>query len=190
MTDFVRTGAAGFGLPGQWTLGGGAADDLDAITSRVDGKYSDWSYISSGVGQGAAFRVYLAALSAVPTGVVVDARFLNQTGSGFDGSFPKINGISLRDAAGVLLAQVSSEVTLIDGLSILANLTQVYSGPVDDSGDWTLEISLQGDAVSTTVQIHYVAVSYGGTSDGGSGSGPGGQDGPNASILIPLMVQP
>lgn len=190
MTDFVRTGAAGFGLPGQWTLGGGAADELGAIISRVDGAYVDWSYIGSGVGQGAAFRVYLAALSAVPTGVVVDARFLNQTGSGFDGTFPKITGISLRDAAGVLLALVTSEVTLIDGLNLIANLTQVYSGPVDDSGDWTLEISLQGDAVSTTVQIHYVAATYSGTSDGGGGTGPGGARGPNAPILIPLMVQP
>lgn len=186
MTDFVRTGATGFGLPGQWTLGGGAADDFGAIANHSDGAYSDWSYAGGGSAYGVAFRVYLEALSSVPTEVIVDSRYLNQTGSGFDGSFPKITGISLRDASGVLLAQNSDEVTLADGLDLISHLTQVYSGPVDDSGDWTLEIGLQGDNVSTTVQIDYVAVSYGGTSGGGGGPGPGGQDGLNGSFFLGL----
>jgi hypothetical protein len=175
MTAFVLTSAADKDALGAWTAGGGAASLLDGIQTN-DAKYA---LFDAGADESHILRIGVTAPAGMPSSVDIVVRHVIDTGS------PVLSFIDLHDAAGTVLFQLfpGQAVPGVEADETFG-LTQVYGGVPDISGDWHLELTYYASPSGASARVDQVSGTYDGAG-GGGGTGPGGQTGVNAAIMIP-----
>lgn len=181
MPAFTLTSAVDKDGLGAWSAVGGAASLLDGIQAN-DSKAAQFA---AGINESHVLRIGVSAPAGLPATVDITLRHSLIAGA------PKVTFLDLHDAAGTVLFQLApnQDVPGVESDETFS-LTQVYGGVPDTSGDWHLELTYYSEpAGSAGATLDQVSGIYDGTG-GGGGTGPGGQLGQNAAILVPTMVSP
>lgn len=173
MTAFHKIAASG-----DFWFVSGAASLLEGIATAGDSAYA---ICPDGEQSGfLTLKVDVEPLDSLPTAVSVTGRIGALTGS------PELYAMVLFDGDLHELFRKTPFVPASLG-DFAYDLVQIYSGPLNIVEPWQLWLqflSSPGESVS----VDLLEGSY--ASTGSGGTGPGGARGPNAPILIPLMVQP
>lgn len=158
--DFTKTGATGGG-DGSWSPVAGTT--LQTIETHSDGKVLSWQDVY--VGDQGRLSIAVSPLSFLPRTVTLNWYAYHQVSSPDMrvGSVDVGRGFRLKDAAGTVVFQAlaAGYPTSTLNTAYSWNLTRVYSGEIDSSGDWTLEVDVEGDPSSLgNLLIDQIVLSY------------------------------
>ena len=174
MSDpMVLTGAGGFGF----VPGGAAVTVLEGVESASDGKTAEGTLGSPGIGFLGGLQATIESHAHLPSSIDVTVRHERTLGS------PTIQSVIVYDADDVQLFALNVG-TVVPGAMMDETfaLVKVYSGPVNSSADWTLDILYFADSETIGLSVDQVSGVF--DASGDHDAGPGGQVGPNAAFFM------